>query len=884
MKPLRLTIDGITSFKSEQTVDFEQLGSSGIFCICGPTGSGKTTVLDCIILALYGSNKNRGNLTEYINTGCDKGKITLDFVSDGVIYRVYRELRRSGVSIAKLINSDTGEVIADKTDAVNEAVKGMLKLGAKDFTKVVILEQGKFSEFMKMTEKERFETISHLFSLERFDKLKKTVAEACKRYQRQDGELAAALNQYADVTQALIDDLKKQLSEVKKQDKADAKVLAQTEAELNKLKDLYKVAEQKIKCEQDMVAAENELRELSEKKEKLQAELAKLERDKEELKKIKKESDEARVILGKIDECKKDTEEITKLKPQLDKLLCKHGQLKKKKQELTEQSEELTAEQTNAQKKIDELYAEISECGYTPESKDEAAFTAVSVRAERDNSDRAQTEIKLKKVQEEVDKLKILAEKLLADGNRLKAELAKQQAEYEQNLNNYEQARLSGAAAVVRSSISSGDICPVCGGVYHGEHAPSSDDDELIARLKEECAKCESAVKQTQEKAGANEREFARYTEALSTAEENLGEQQNKLNGLPANSAKAAAAAKQAAQCAKKLAATELKLQELNSDLKAVNRDIELTVDEGTRLRNEETKLKTKIAERLGGATPEAASEAATEAIERCEKAQAQADEQEKRLNTLSAQYASDEAVAKSKRQTAQSALETLPAATVTQQDIIAKTVEAEKIKGAISVNTSQIGRLNAKIEDATNRLAIKKELAAQKKSIAATLDNLLKLNTCVSGENKLLAYVAEEYIKAFTAAASETLYSLTNGKYTLVYEDGGFFVLDFFADNAKRNVQTLSGGETFLASISLAMAISQQLANQNYEFFFIDEGFGTLNEQMVETVASALISLSKQTTVGIVTHRNELADRIPVRLNVIAATETEGSKFELNL
>ena len=105
----------------------------------------------------------------------------------------------------------------------------------------------------------------------------------------------------------------------------------------------------------------------------------------------------------------------------------------------------------------------------------------------------------------------------------------------------------------------------------------------------------------------------------------------------------------------------------------------------------------------------------------------------------------------------------------------------------------------------------------------------------------------------------------------------------DFFADNARRKVKTLSGGETFLASMSIAMAISREIAAQNYEFFFLDEGFGTLHERAVETVADALNELSRDTTVGIVTHRTELADRIASRLTVVPATEDTGSDVVYN-
>ena len=154
MKPLKLTVEGINSFTDACTVDFERLSQDGIFCICGPTGSGKTTILDSIILALYGENKNRGNLADYINTKCGKGKITFDFDICGERYTLYREIRRKAdgksESVAKLTKSASGEVIADRVDTVTEEVKKIVKLDKDEFTKVVILEQGRFAQFMQM--------------------------------------------------------------------------------------------------------------------------------------------------------------------------------------------------------------------------------------------------------------------------------------------------------------------------------------------------------------------------------------------------------------------------------------------------------------------------------------------------------------------------------------------------------------------------------------------------------------------------------------------------------------------------------------------------------------------------------------------------------------
>ena len=140
-------------------------------------------------------------------------------------------------------------------------------------------------------------------------------------------------------------------------------------------------------------------------------------------------------------------------------------------------------------------------------------------------------------------------------------------------------------------------------------------------------------------------------------------------------------------------------------------------------------------------------------------------------------------------------------------------------------------------------------------------------------------AFVATEYIKDFTFSASKTLSELTGGKYTLSYdeEESDFFVTDFLNSNEKRKARTLSGGETFLASLSMAIALSKEIARfGTFDFFFIDEGFGTLHDAALDQALDVLCELSKTSLVGLVTHRTELIGRIPVTLLV---TEADGEK-----
>ena len=128
--------------------------------------------------------------------------------------------------------------------------------------------------------------------------------------------------------------------------------------------------------------------------------------------------------------------------------------------------------------------------------------------------------------------------------------------------------------------------------------------------------------------------------------------------------------------------------------------------------------------------------------------------------------------------------------------------------------------------------------------------------------------------LDALVADASESLDVLSGGQFALTHDKGEFLVVDHAEADALRPVKTLSGGETFQASLALALALSDQLSGlaaqgaPRLESIFLDEGFGTLDEANLETVASTLENLATRgdRMVGVITHVPALAERIPVR------------------
>lgn len=180
MKPILLKIAGLHSFREEQEIPFERLSELGVFGIFGPTGSGKSSILDAMTLALYGTVVRAGRRTQGILNHAEKHvKVVFSFslgqAAERRLYRVERRYaRKDQLAVANthsrliLIHGGQEELLADKDREVTEQITGLLGLKEEDFTRAVVLPQGKFAEFLNLGGKERREMLQRLFSLEQY--------------------------------------------------------------------------------------------------------------------------------------------------------------------------------------------------------------------------------------------------------------------------------------------------------------------------------------------------------------------------------------------------------------------------------------------------------------------------------------------------------------------------------------------------------------------------------------------------------------------------------------------------------------------------------------------------------------------------------------------
>ena len=174
MRPVQLTVEGLACFREKQEIDFSELD---LFAISGPTGAGKSTVLDAMLFALYGNipRVGKNDLKEMISAARDRVSVMFDFDVGDQRFRITRALRRKGAAAVRLEKHDGldfNENVADQVKTVREEITRILGLGSDAFTQAVMLPQGEFARFLKSDPKDRRSMLRRLLRLEVYERMR----------------------------------------------------------------------------------------------------------------------------------------------------------------------------------------------------------------------------------------------------------------------------------------------------------------------------------------------------------------------------------------------------------------------------------------------------------------------------------------------------------------------------------------------------------------------------------------------------------------------------------------------------------------------------------------------------------------------------------------
>ena len=897
MRPINLKLKGINSYVSEQTVDFEKLSQLNLFGIFGETGSGKTTILDAIVMALYGTSE-RDITQNIINVNCSDAYIIFEFemieAGKKVRYIVRRDykLRPSGLKTdAVLMKSASKEVLAEHSDDVNDKILSIIRVGKKEFLKCIALPQGEFDRFLLDTPLNRKKTVAKLFNLESFgqdlnEKVKKRREIATLKKLSLEDKLVLYRNINPDNLDNLMQEIKQKNKDITDLEFVLNKLniehtLLLTDYERKgQLNDLQMKLDLRMQDKSDIdylskqlsftkiygdyLLILNKYNNTTEEEKRVEVTLANL---KDILKNLEKEFVEKSSTLSTLSWSKKQFEEMliqtrqnaetrTRLEQELESKLSEERELKESNTKLTEKIENLKHEISSINNRIVEntnkfnaLAEELNETNHNLEQleiskstdfKEEVISFIKGTRALLTQS--AVDEIKGTKA---CQIIKEMYERLYKFERTYITEVAEARAELSRILqfeNSIEECtiKLKANQASLTASL--------------------NETEDSVNLDKQESYKLQAELSSLTSSRNSNLASLHRL--GLIIATEN-----KQLLGLPTKAA--------VEELENNLKDTIEKIEVVNNELAILNENRQQTIIDIEINSSLLETTKQKLAEMKELMDSYEINEVDRESLSD-QRLLLDPDEMVRADKTIN-DFLMEISHLENSIKDIQNKIVN-PSVNLTMLEESERTVS--KTKKEIEDIKISIALLQNEIEAIEKNKEITIQIQEELKAVQKELDTILELQELLAG-GALLEYVAEEYMYLITEFANKYVYSISKGKYFLKYT-GDFVVIDNFNGGIRRGVKTLSGGERFLISLSLALGISQSIAtnnNQNFNFFFIDEGFGSLSENYIDKVLQSFDALIKlDFTVGFITHVEKMQNYITNRIVVSKESNERGS------
>jgi exonuclease SbcC len=806
MRPLRLILDGFGTYRNPTEIDFSDVD---FFALVGPTGSGKSTVIDALCFALYGTVPRWDNEREVRNAlapSANACTVSLIFELSGERYVAVRQLqrdKRSNVTtkaarlerldgsvpvdapLAELLEASVQQ-LAEGPDQVKTKVQELLGLSYEHFTQSVLLPQGGFSEFLRATPANRQRLLVELLAFGVYKEI---------------GQRARSRADRADDLRKLAEQARAQLGGATEEAEGAAK------ARLKALTALSTTVEASL------------------------AELAELDNQAATARQVAMSTaDQARLL----------------------------GQLR------------VPAEVRDLAQQITAADALVADSRIRRDEGERAASQAAEVRQGLPDKTSTQRQLDLhalrRELSAEADAQETTLTALQRQEEQQAARLQAAALELAQARKSLESAQRAHAAAGLAETLHVGDACPVC-----QQRVATLPRHETPANVSAARTALDMSEK-TEHQVRQSHQEASRATAAARAAFEHTQTRLTKAAEVMADVAPEAELRQQLeAICIADdaVAGTRTEAIARLNELAAAEKSRAALVAEEDKawatLGATRDKLVSLGAPAVGGKGQDLALAwqlladwAGTERAKR--------EEQLPGFNETAAklQQALADAVA---------ALASLLADHDISVDWGAGPGPVSRIPAIVAEQRvraeSQVSRLR---EDRKKAMALDQEISARKQEaqVASMLGNLLRATS-------FERWLCSEALDSLVREASATLMELSGGQYELDRDErNDLVVIDYEDAGAKRPVHTLSGGETFQASLALALALSRQVIGlsagmRELNSMFLDEGFGTLDSDTLETVASTLERLAADSDrmVGVVTHVSELAERVPVRFLV---------------
>lgn len=870
MRPIRLELNAFGPYPKQEIVDFSTFPSSGLFLVSGDTGAGKTSLFDAMMYALYGSVSGDVREVHMIRSKyalpSEKTYVKFTFESHGKIYTIYRSpeyerprVHKEGLTKQRaeveLIFPD-GQLPLTKINQVNEEIVNILGLDRNQFKQISMIAQGDFLKLLLAKTDERSKILQDLFKTQAYGRFQDLINAEANRLRTEYSTREKTMENYIlslevpisepfslDQLVTSLADQKKEVEALQQKQKAMEESLDRLMKRQGELQILKKQVEHQEK-------AKRELNELKPKYEMVLQELQRIEGQKSQYDCwIEKKAVAARQIEEWKEKAKR--EKILKTKKRESQLL------EQKIDALEKSQKELEVEHHEQELELRQL-------------------SGLDDQTKIWETHQKNTQIQWEKKKER--------ERLLKKSGEEKTEYEKARQAY-QSANHeylgYEQQFYDAQAGILAKSLEEGKACPVCGSLTHPYPAKLVESDltkEMLDQKKSEVEKKRQSMeeasiqmRETHSRCQQIEEDLAKAPEVIDMAiiQKQLEELKSKkqryfkllqaMESYESEKKRVEAEAKESREYKEQLLAEMASLQaaiesmsqygsllDLNEQFHDLVKKIQTYEAHKSKMEQEKLILSQKMAG-----------------------AQAKSKEQvDYDLVSLEKKWQENARLEKSQR------------------------VERDELKKKLRIQESQLfndEKLKEKIADLENEMDVFHKRWSLVQNLADTFSGKLKDKEKI----QLETYVQQVYFKEILSKANVRLMKMSQGQYELILLEAqnkrsqtglDLGVIDHF-NGSKRSVKSLSGGESFEASLSLALGLSDMVQEMSggiqVETLFIDEGFGSLDEEALNHAVDALLELSAHQLVGIISHVPSLKERIDLQI-LVKKNPVQGASIQI--
>ncbi|EHR33312.1 hypothetical protein HMPREF9709_01356 [Helcococcus kunzii ATCC 51366] len=904
MRIINLELQAFGPFLNRIHIDFEKIGKNGLFLISGQTGAGKTTIFDAIAYALYGKSsggfRDEKMLRFAAATPDIETFVDLEFEYRDEIYRIFRvpkyqRYKKSGEGTTEngtkrvSLYLPNGDVINDQTE-VDKFIVDLIGVDINQFTQIVMLAQGNFMKLLKSSNDDKEKLFRDIFFTQKYQQLELDIKLKYSEFNKkrenaktQYDELISNFDftenqqeQFVDIKNRSLNEVIEFISNINTELKCKIQKL---DEEIGNISD--KIDEKKILIEKITFYFDIK---------------SKIEENKEALKSIKEKFEKIKEEYSTLKEKEIDKDNIK------TEILTLESELKRfeKLNTIIAEKEKINSEIEGLKKNLDRGKGKQQE------------FVTTKNQIEDFLEENAKAEIELNKVQnkisinnektEKFNELSSLIEQrktleknkvsLLEEFENIKSDKEIKQKIYEDTDERY----FNSIVGILAKDLNENDPCPVCGSIHHPNKAHFTD--EMVEKSDVDRSKKDyqlskdkfdnqrNKLVELEHSLNFNKKDIEKIVKLLnlgdiSKLDISIKELNNEKIELDRVNNKLKDILEEIEEKAKDKKLVDEKIEEITKKINLIDKTI---IEKSTTIDNLE-KQRIDEVEALGNRDEAKISKQLEEKNDLFEKLKTYIEDIRKEYDQINSNY--NKYVNNLELYNNQ----------LDERYNLNITLEKDKLDALniqIGSKRTQFTDFNANLQNNNKQLDKLISLSSEIEEIDRLYYNYQELNNVLSGQLRSLekisfeSFVQMKYLDEILIESNKRFYKMTDGKYSLLRKEEADNLSSKFGlelevydhhNVQKRNINTLSGGESFQAALSLALGLSDVIQMQKggikLNSMFVDEGFGTLDNETLSKVMSILSNISQYNKlIGIISHVETLKEQIDNKIIVEKTNE----------